>query len=42
MLFAVRHGQSESDATGLLIGRTDSPLTELGQRQAISLGDALA
>jgi probable phosphoglycerate mutase len=42
MLFLVRHGQSEANAAGLVIGRTDSPLTELGQRQAAALGDALA
>ncbi len=28
--------------SGLLIGRIDSPLTTLGQRQAVSLGQALA
>src|SRR5271157_5405767 len=42
MLFLVRHGQSEANAAGLVIGRTDSPLTELGHRQAAALGDALA
>ncbi|MGD0983494.1 MAG: histidine phosphatase family protein [Acidimicrobiales bacterium] len=42
MLFLVRHGQSEANAAGLVIGRTDSPLTELGHRQAVALGDALA
>jgi len=42
MLFLVRHGQSDANAAGLVIGRTDSPLTELGQRQASALGDALA
>jgi broad specificity phosphatase PhoE len=42
MLFLVRHGQSEANAAGLLVGRTDSPLTELGHRQATVLGDALA
>ncbi|MGD0440008.1 MAG: histidine phosphatase family protein, partial [Acidimicrobiales bacterium] len=38
MLFLVRHGQSDANAAGLVIGRTDSPLTELGQRQAAALG----
>lgn len=42
MLVVVRHGQSEANAIGLVIGRTDSPLTELGHRQAVALGDALA
>jgi broad specificity phosphatase PhoE len=42
MLFVVRHGQSEGNAKRLLIGRTGSPLTELGQRQAIALGNAPA
>ena len=42
MLVVVRHGQSEANAIGLVIGRTDSPLTELGQQQAVALGDALA
>ncbi len=42
MLLLVRHGQSEANAAGLVIGRTDSPLTELGRRQAIALGHALA
>ena len=42
MLIVVRHGQSEANAIGLVIGRTDSPLTALGQLQAVALGDALA
>ena len=42
MLLLVRHGQSEANAAGLLIGRADSPLTELGHRQAAALGEALA
>ena len=34
MLLLVRHGQSEANAAGLLLGRADSPLTALGRRQA--------
>jgi len=42
MLTLVRHGQSAANAAGLLVGRVDSPLTELGRRQAAALGRALA
>ncbi|MGA3351643.1 MAG: histidine phosphatase family protein [Acidimicrobiales bacterium] len=42
MLLLVRHGQSRANAAGLLVGRADSPLTELGRRQADALGAALA
>lgn len=42
VLILVRHGQSEANAAGLLVGRTDSPLTELGRRQAGATADALA
>ena len=38
----VRHGQSEANAIGLLVGRTDSPLSELGQLQAAAIAGALA
>jgi probable phosphoglycerate mutase len=41
-LILVRHGQSEANAAGLLVGRTDSALTELGKRQAAAIGAALA
>ena len=34
MLVLVRHGESEANAAGLLLGRTDAPLTERGQVQA--------
>jgi broad specificity phosphatase PhoE len=33
----VRHGQSTTNAEGLLVGRSDPPLTELGERQARAL-----
>jgi probable phosphoglycerate mutase len=42
VLILVRHGQSEANAAGLLVGRTDSALTALGQRQAARIGEALA
>ncbi len=41
MLILARHGQSEANASGLLLGRTDSPLTALGYEQARALGRAL-
>ena len=34
MIILVRHGQTEANASGLLQGRVDLPLTELGRRQA--------
>ena len=34
MLILLRHGQTPANAGGLLLGRADPPLTELGQRQA--------
>ena len=30
----IRHGQTEANAAGLLLGRADPPLTDLGRRQA--------
>ena len=41
MLIVVRHGQTESNAAGLICGRADPPLTELGRRQADALAAAL-
>jgi broad specificity phosphatase PhoE len=37
VLVLVRHGQTEANARGLLLGRADPPLSELGQRQAAAL-----
>jgi len=37
MLILVRHGQTAANAQGLLLGRADPPLTELGARQAKAL-----
>jgi probable phosphoglycerate mutase len=36
MLILVRHGESEANAQGLLLGRTDVPLTAKGRAQAAS------
>jgi broad specificity phosphatase PhoE len=37
MLVLVRHGQTEANARGLLLGRADPPLSDLGRRQARAL-----
>ncbi len=37
-LTLVRHGQSTANRDGILQGRTDAPLSELGRRQAQHLG----
>jgi broad specificity phosphatase PhoE len=37
MLVLVRHGQTEANAQGLLLGRADPPLSDLGRRQARAL-----
>ncbi len=36
MLILVRHGESEANAQGLLLGRTDAPLTEKGRAQVLA------
>ena len=42
MLIVVRHGRTEANATGLLLGRRLDPgLDELGRRQAAALAEAL-
>jgi broad specificity phosphatase PhoE len=38
----IRHGESEGNSEGTIQGWLDSPLTELGQRQALLLGQRLA
>ncbi|MGH9207720.1 MAG: histidine phosphatase family protein, partial [Acidimicrobiales bacterium] len=38
MILLLRHGQTASNAAGLLLGRGDPSLTDLGRRQARSLG----
>ncbi len=40
-LYIVRHGQCESGPEGFIQGQTDSPLTELGRRQAEAIADRL-
>jgi broad specificity phosphatase PhoE len=37
MLLLVRHGQTAANAAGLLLGRADPPLSDLGRRQASAL-----
>ncbi len=41
MLILVRHGQTQSNASGLLVGRADVPLNDTGLRQAAALAAAL-
>ena len=41
MLFIVRHGRTEANATGRLLGRLDLPLDPLGERQAAALATAV-
>lgn len=41
MLVLVRHGEATGNAAGLLLGRTDAPLTEKGMAQALALGPKL-
>lgn len=41
MLILVRHGQTSANAEGLLCGRADVPLTDLGARQAKALAAAV-
>ena len=38
MILLIRHGQTASNRDGLLVGRIDPPLTELGESQAQRLG----
>ncbi len=41
MLILVRHGQTDANVRGLLLGRSDPPLTAEGRRQARALAGAL-
>jgi alpha-ribazole phosphatase len=40
-LFLIRHGQTEQNKTGVLMGSTDTPLNEHGRKQAEYLRDRL-
>jgi broad specificity phosphatase PhoE len=40
-IIVVRHAQAEGNREGLIMGRTDSPLTDLGIKQAQDLVDKL-
>jgi broad specificity phosphatase PhoE len=42
MIVLVRHGRTDHNAAGLLLGRLDPPLDELGERQAAAVVPALA
>ena len=41
MLILVRHGQTTANASGLLLGRADLPLTDLGRRQAEAIASTI-
>ncbi|HAQ22257.1 MAG: hypothetical protein CL467_09635 [Acidimicrobiaceae bacterium] len=41
MLHVIRHGRTESNASGLMLGRLDPDLDDLGQRQAIAVAAAI-
>lgn len=41
-IYVVRHGQDEDNQAGILNGRRDKPLTELGRSQSANLADKLA
>ena len=41
MLIVIRHGRTEANASGRLLGRLDVPLDELGRRQAVALAAAV-
>jgi broad specificity phosphatase PhoE len=41
VLILVRHGQTDPNVRGLLLGRADPPLTQAGYRQACALAAAL-
>lgn len=41
-IFIARHGQDEDNANGILNGRRNRPLTELGREQAVELAKGIA
>ena len=42
MLIVVRHGQTEANARGVLLGRSDPPLDDIGRDQAAAVAAALS
>jgi alpha-ribazole phosphatase len=40
-LYLIRHGETEQNKNGILMGSTDTPLNDLGRQQAASLGERL-
>jgi len=42
VLYIVRHGHCDSNVPGMIQGQTDSPLTDLGIRQAGAIADRLS
>jgi broad specificity phosphatase PhoE len=42
VLYLVRHGRTDANASGLLLGRLDPPLDPVGQEQAAAVAGALA
>jgi probable phosphoglycerate mutase len=42
VLILVRHGETEANAAGVLLGRTESALTEHGRSQVVNLGPLVA
>jgi alpha-ribazole phosphatase len=40
-LYLIRHGETEQNRTGILMGSTDTPLNDHGRQQAASLGSRL-
>ena len=41
VIFFVRHGETVWDAENKICGATDSPLTELGHRQAVETAEKI-
>lgn len=41
MLYLVRHGRTDANASGLLQGRLDPPLDEMGHRQAAAVAERI-
>jgi broad specificity phosphatase PhoE len=41
VLVLIRHGETAANAAGLLLGRSDSPLTDRGRSQAVALSSSV-